>query len=184
RPPRSHAWRRCSPQWRSASVRSNHLDSLFHVPVIQSAHPEESSMASVHQTRSSGKRSTSIPAAALSLAVALSAAACSHATVSSGNVGPAGMGSAAVDPSKPDPRVGLKPGLWDAGQAAWNLKLVSATKPSEKFIGSTNSDIAFRGSYVIQGNYNGYQIWDISNPSSPMLKVGNYCPASQSDVSI
>src|SRR5205823_2788739 len=45
-------------------------------------------------------------------------------------------------------------------------------------------DIAFTGNYVIQGNYNGYQIWDISNPSQPSLKIGNYCPASQSDVSV
>ena len=29
----------------------------------------------------------------------------------------------------PDPRVGLKPGRWDAAQAAWNLKLVSTTPP-------------------------------------------------------
>ena len=33
-------------------------------------------------------------------------------------------------------------------------------------MGSTNSDLAFIGNYVIQGSYNGYQIWDISNPSA------------------
>jgi hypothetical protein len=83
----------------------------------------------------------------------------------------------------PDPRVGLKPGVTDAGQAIWNLKLLSATSPSEQFKQGINSDIAFRGSDVIQGNFNGYQIWDISNPSRPTLKLGNFCPASQSDVS-
>src|SRR2546427_7270721 len=31
----------------------------------------------------------------------------------------------------PDPRVGLKPGLKDAGQAAWNLKLRSEEHTSE-----------------------------------------------------
>ncbi|MEO7085438.1 MAG: hypothetical protein ABI442_04770 [Gemmatimonadaceae bacterium] len=82
-----------------------------------------------------------------------------------------------------DPRVGLKAGQFDAGEAVWNLKVLSETKPSEKFLGSTNSDIAFNGKYVIQGSYNGYQIWDISDPSHPTLKLGNYCPASQSDVS-
>ena len=46
----------------------------------------------------------------------------------------------ATTPS-PDPRVGLSPGQWDAGQAAWNLKLVSTTPPSEKFLGVTNSDL-------------------------------------------
>ena len=35
----------------------------------------------------------------------------------------------------PDPRVGLKPGLWDAGQAAWNLRVVSSTPPTEKSLG-------------------------------------------------
>jgi hypothetical protein len=29
----------------------------------------------------------------------------------------------------PDPRVGLKAGLFDAGEAIWNLKLVSTTPP-------------------------------------------------------
>jgi len=84
----------------------------------------------------------------------------------------------------PDPRVGLKAGLMDAGQAAWNMRLVSATPPTGKFLGSTNSDLAFKGNYAIQGNYNGYQIWDISNPAAPSLRLSNYCPASQSDVSV
>jgi hypothetical protein len=84
----------------------------------------------------------------------------------------------------PDPRIGLRAGLWDAAQAAWNIKLVSTTKPSEKFLNSTMSDLAFRGNDVIQGSYNGYQIWDISNPVSPVLKQAGYCPASQSDVSV
>ncbi len=84
----------------------------------------------------------------------------------------------------PDPRVGLRAGNMDAAEAAWNLRVLSKTPPSGKFVGSTNSDMAFSGNYVIQGNYNGYQIWDISNPRQPVLKIGNYCPASQSDVSV
>ncbi|MDP9200396.1 MAG: hypothetical protein M3P26_00470 [Gemmatimonadota bacterium] len=36
----------------------------------------------------------------------------------------------------------------------------------------------------MQGNYNGYQVWDISNPSAPTLKTAYVCPASQSDVSV
>jgi hypothetical protein len=84
----------------------------------------------------------------------------------------------------PDPRVGLKPGLKDAGQALWNLRLINNTPPSEKFVGSTNSDLSFYRNYVIQGNYNGYEVWDISTPAHPTLKVGYFCPASQSDVSV
>jgi hypothetical protein len=85
---------------------------------------------------------------------------------------------------KPDPRVGLHPGLTDAGQAAWNLKLVSNTPPSERFIGVTNSDLSFAGADVIQGNYGGFQVWDVTSPEKPVLKVGYLCPASQSDVSV
>jgi hypothetical protein len=83
-----------------------------------------------------------------------------------------------------DPRVGLSPGLLDAGQAIWNLSLVSATPPPAAFVGITNSDLAFTGKYVIQGNYNGFQVWDISNPARPTLVKGYVCPASQSDVSV
>ena len=92
-------------------------------------------------------------------------------------------GAGAQAPS-PDPRVGLRAGLMDAAEATWNLRVVSRTPPSGKFLGSTNSDLAFKGNYVIQGNYNGYQIWDISNPAAPSLRLANYCPASQSDVSV
>ena len=85
---------------------------------------------------------------------------------------------------KVDPRVGLKAGLWDAQQTTWNLNVVSETRPPEKFIGSTNSDLAFTGKYAIQGNYNGFQVWDISNPAKPVLTTAYFCPASQSDVSV
>ncbi len=94
-----------------------------------------------------------------------------------------GNNMSTIAPS-PDPRVGLKAGLMDAGEASWNLRVVSKTPPSEKFKGVTNSDLAFSGQYAIQGNYNGFQIWDISNPAKPVLKIGYLCPASQSDVSV
>ena len=84
----------------------------------------------------------------------------------------------------PDPRVGLKPGYWDAAQAAWNLKMVSTTPSEEKFRGVTNSDLAFTGKYAVQGNYNGFQVFDISNPSKPVHVLSYLCPASQSDVSV
>jgi len=115
-------------------------------------------------------RSVSHPAWKLSLAAALSAAALA-------------LPAAAQAPT-PDPRVGLRAGLRDAGEAAWNLRVVSETPPSEAFVGKTNSDLAFTGHYAIQGSYNGWQIWDISNPSRPSLKTAFVCPASQSDVSV
>jgi hypothetical protein len=84
----------------------------------------------------------------------------------------------------PDPRVGLKAGRWDAGQAAWNMRMISTTPPSEASLGATHSDLAFTGKYAIQGNYNGFEIWDISNPAKPVLANAYTCPASQNDVSV
>jgi hypothetical protein len=84
----------------------------------------------------------------------------------------------------PDPRIGLHAGLMDAGEAIWNLRVLSKNAPPASFKGITNSDLAFLRNYAIQGNYNGYQVWDISNPSSPVVKTAYVCPASQSDVSV
>ncbi len=92
------------------------------------------------------------------------------------------QGSAA--PPSPDPRVGLRAGLQNAGEAAWNLTRVASVTPPEKFVGGTNSDLSFTGKYAIQGSYNGWQIWDISTPATPTLVTAYYCPASQSDVSV
>jgi hypothetical protein len=83
-----------------------------------------------------------------------------------------------------DPRIGLTAGEADAEQAIWNLQLLSATPKTEPFVGVTNSDLSFLGDYAIQGNYNGYQFWDISDPAHPVLAKGYFCPASQSDVSV
>src|SRR6267378_1195335 len=103
--------------------------------------------------------------ALLHVVAVVSVAACASGGPGAGN-------NSTVAPS-PDPRVGLKPGRYDAGQAQWNMRLVS-----------TNPDLAFYKSYVIQGNYDGYQVWDITTPGHPTLKKSYYCPASQSDVSV
>jgi hypothetical protein len=97
---------------------------------------------------------------------------------------PSAASNMSTSPPVPDPRVGLRAGMWDAGQASWNMKLVSATRPSEKFVNGINSDLTILGKYAIQGSFNGYQVWDISNPAAPAIKTAFYCPASQSDVSV
>jgi hypothetical protein len=103
-----------------------------------------------------------------------------------------------LTPPSPDPRVGLAPGTMmrlpsdttrfvvatPAREASWNMRLLSATPPSRQFAGVTNSDLAFIGNDVIQGNYNGYQVWNISSPTKPALVDSYLCPASQSDVSV
>ena len=116
------------------------------------------------------------------LAAALATvAACSH---SASTENPSPKGSSSTTAPSPDPRVGLHAGLTNPGEAAWNLRVVSQTPPSEQFAGITNSDLAFTGHYVIQGSYNGYQVWDIADPAKPVLKTAYVCPASQSDVSV
>src|SRR5258707_14761458 len=84
----------------------------------------------------------------------------------------------------PDPRVGLKAGRWDAAQAAWNMRMLSTTPPRGRGLGATHSDLAFSGKYVIQGNYNGFEIYDLSNPAKPVLMQTYLCPASQNEVSV
>jgi hypothetical protein len=122
---------------------------------------------------------------ALAVAAFGAATACAQTPVTTTSA-PTVAASAASVPSgrRADPRVGLKPGLWDAGEAIWNLRLVSTTRPSERFIAGINSDLAFTGNYVIQGSFKGYQVWDISNTAKPSLKTAFFCPASQSDVSV
>lgn len=90
---------------------------------------------------------------------------------------------AAVSPAT-DPRNSLKAGLFDAGEYTSNMKVLARAVSPNGFLGITNSDLAFTGNYVIQGNYNGPVVWDISNPSSPKLVVAYECPASQNDVSV
>jgi hypothetical protein len=122
-----------------------------------------------------------LPVAALALACASSRTQSASTPNTSSTAAP-----------RPDPRVGLRAGWMDAGEAAWNLKLVSTTPPSADFINKStpgdfrliNSDLSFRGNYVIQGNFSGVQVWDISNPRSVKLTKAFVCPGSQSDVSV
>src|ERR1700744_210744 len=41
--------------------------------------------------------------------------------------------------------------------------------PRALALGSTNSDLAFKGQYVIMGNYNGFNIYDASDPLKTKL---------------
>ena len=97
---------------------------------------------------------------------------------------PPTLRAAAATAPTPDPRVGLDAGLFDAEEAIWNLRMLSHTPPPEDFVGVTNSDLAFKDQYAIQGNYNGIMVWDLSTPEKPELVTEYVCPASQSDVSV
>ena len=99
---------------------------------------------------------------------------------------------AAHSAASSDPRVGLEAGWHDAGQAAWNLELIGHHSRPDGFFNPerpgdfafANSDLAFQGHYVFQGNYNGFQIWDLSDPSHPTLRAKFECPGGQGDVSV
>lgn len=88
-----------------------------------------------------------------------------------------------------DPRDGLKPGLYDAGVALKGMRLVSHTKKPAPFdtargLTFVNSDLAFRGNIVYQGNFAGFSIWDVSNPAKPVELATVECITSQGDPSI
>ncbi len=92
-----------------------------------------------------------------------------------------------------DPRVNLAAGWLDAESAIWNLELVATTPRPEGFFnpetpregaGFSNTDLAFQGNYLFQGNYNGFQVYDISDPGNIELHVAVVCPGGQGDVSI
>ncbi len=44
--------------------------------------------------------------------------------------------------------------------------------------------MAFQGDHAFVGNFNGFQIYDISNPAAPTLQTAVVCPGGQGDVSV
>jgi hypothetical protein len=92
-------------------------------------------------------------------------------------------------PNPKDPRSLLAPGRLDAGTAASNMRLVSfSPKPAEfdtaRGLTFINSDLAFGGKYVYQGNFAGFTIWDVSDPTKPKVVSVVSCITSQGDPSI
>lgn len=91
-----------------------------------------------------------------------------------------------------DPRVGLKAGFDDAGEAIENLRMLAHQPPPASFFDAAtagknefvNADIAFSGNYIFLGNYYGLQVWDMSNPKAPSLRTSMVCPGGQNDPSV
>ncbi len=157
----------------------------------------------------------SLFAAALSLSPMHTLLAQDHAAEPS--VLPPGMTGSTTD----DPRVGLKPGLFDAGEAAMGMQHLAFLKKPDAFqlgtnnpddpavakalltlgIGDAskmpkaqqlvvagltfaNSDFAFQGNHLFQGNFYGASIYDISDPAKISLLTTLVCPGGQGDVSV
>jgi hypothetical protein len=89
-----------------------------------------------------------------------------------------------------DPRVGLKPGLRDAGFVARGMELVANVPKPEAFEGPkgsldyANSDLAFQGPHLFLGNFHGLNFFNVEDPRRPQLRVSIPCPGGQGDVSV
>jgi hypothetical protein len=95
-------------------------------------------------------------------------------------------------PDPNDPRVGLSPGLDTPGVANEGVDLLAHLNKAPGWFnpanpgdfGFVNSDMAFQGDKAFVGNFNGFQIYDISNPAAPTLRTAVVCPGGQGDVSV
>jgi hypothetical protein len=80
-----------------------------------------------------------------------------------------------------DPKVERMVGQLGMG----NNKKIS--KPAHLLIAQlafANSDLAFQGSHLFQGNFYGVSIYDITNPANARLLTSLVCPGGQGDVSV
>ncbi len=87
------------------------------------------------------------------------------------------LGSDDPDSSQVTKSLGLL-GIGDSSQIPKPTKLVLAQ------LAFANSDLAFQGNHLFQGNFYGVSIYDISNPSATKLMTTLVCPGGQGDVSV
>lgn len=64
-----------------------------------------------------------------------------------------------------------------------NLELVHNTPKQAPLLGF-NSDLAFKGEHAYAGNYDGFTVYDLSDPAAPSVVKQVLCPGSQNDVSV
>jgi hypothetical protein len=69
-------------------------------------------------------------------------------------------------------------GIGDPAKMPKPLKLVLAQ------LAFANSDLAFQGNHLFQGNFYGINIYDISNPAKTTLLTSMVCPGGQGDLSV
>ena len=87
------------------------------------------------------------------------------------------LGSDDPDSSNVQKTLGLL-GIADTSKLPKPIQLVIAQ------LAFANSDLAFQGNYLFQGNFYGVSIFDISNPSTTRLLTSMVCPGGQGDVSV
>ncbi|WP_084512702.1 LVIVD repeat-containing protein [Agromyces subbeticus] len=100
------------------------------------------------------------------------------------------MAVSAASAAEDDPRVDLPPGYLDAQTATSNIELLASLPRVAPFdappgnFGFVNSDLAFSGDNAIVGNFNGFQVYDVSDAAAPSLRGSFVCPGGQGDVSV
>ncbi len=87
------------------------------------------------------------------------------------------LGSDDPDNPKVQKTLGLL-GIGDSSKMPKPLQLVIAQ------LAFANSDLAFQGNHLFQGNFYGVNIYDISNPAKTTLLTSMVCPGGQGDVSV
>jgi hypothetical protein len=87
------------------------------------------------------------------------------------------LGSADPD----DPKVQKMLGQLGMGAAAKMPKPLQLVIAQLAF---ANSDLAFQGNHLFQGNFYGVNIYDISDPANTTLLTSMVCPGGQGDVSV
>jgi len=80
-----------------------------------------------------------------------------------------------------DPKVKTTLGILGIGDTT---KLAKPTQLVLAQLAFANSDLAFQGNHLFQGNFYGVNIYDIANPAKPSLLTSMICPGGQGDVSV
>ncbi|MBC8030186.1 MAG: hypothetical protein H7Z16_08750, partial [Pyrinomonadaceae bacterium] len=87
-----------------------------------------------------------------------------------------------LDAANPDdPKVQKTLGLLGVGDTSKMSKPVQLVMAQLAF---ANSDLAFQGNHLFQGNFYGITIYDISNPAKTTLLTSMVCPGGQGDPSV
>ncbi len=80
-----------------------------------------------------------------------------------------------------DPKVQKTLGLLGRADSS---KIPKATQVVIAQLAFANSDLAFQGNHLFQGNFYGLNIYDISNPAKTTLLTSMVCPGGQGDLSV
>ncbi len=65
-----------------------------------------------------------------------------------------------------------------------NMNVIARVPLADDFVGQTGSDLAFKGNHAYVGNYQGFAVYDISQPAAPQRVAQVTCPGSQNDISV